>query len=133
MLNRAGIIFFILVGFCLALISCAGKPMTELRQAREAIQAAKTAGAERYAPEPLTDAQSSFNEAEAGTATREELRELYVRAAIQAKIAETQARMKQTEEMLRQLQADDAKAKEAAAAAKNSADEATRVLGLPVP
>ena len=133
MLNRAAIIFFILVGFCLALIGCAGKPLGELRAAREAIQAARTAGAERYAAEPLTDAQSSFNEAEAGTATREELRELYIRAAIQAQIAETQARMKEAEERLRQLQADHAKAKEAAAAAKNIADEATRAVGQPVP
>lgn len=133
MRDRAAILFFILVGSCLTFISCAGKPLTELREARDAIQAAKTAGAERYAAEPLTEAQSSFNEAEDGAATREELRELYVRAAIQAKIAEIQAHMKEAEEALRQLQADHAKAKEAVAAAKNSADEATHALGQPIP
>jgi len=133
MRDRAAILFFILVGFCLTSISCAGKPLTELHEARNALQAAKTAGAERYAPGPLTEAQSSFNEAEDGAATREDLRELYVRAAIQAKIAEAQAHMKEAEETLRQLQADHAKAKEAAAAAKNNADEATRELGKPAP
>lgn len=133
MRDRVAILFFILVGFCITFISCAGKPLTELREARDAIRTAKTAGAERYAQEPLTAAQSSFDEAEEGAATREELRELYVRAAIQAKIAEARAHMKEAEETLRQLQADRTKAKEAAAAAKNSVDEATRELGKPVP
>ena len=130
---RAAILFFIIVGFCLTLISCAGKPLTELREARDAIRTAKTAGAERYAPEPLTAAQSSFNEAEEGTAMRSELQELYVRAAIQAKIAEAQSHRAEAEETLRQLQTDLIKAKEAAAAAKNSAEEAMRELEQPLP
>ncbi len=133
MRDRAAILFFILVGFCLTFISCASKPLTELREARDTIRAAKTAGAERYAPGPLTEAQSSFDEAEEGAATRDELRELYVRAAIQAKIAEAQAHMKEAEETLRQLQGDHTSAKEAAAAAKSSAEQAEHELGQQVP
>jgi len=117
-------VFFVLIAICLGLISCAGKPVMELREAREAIQAAKSAGAERYAPGLLTEAQSSYNEADEGAATREDLRELYIRAALQAKIATAQTHMKEAEETLHQVQADYAKAKEATAAAKNSAEEA---------
>ena len=121
---RIASLFFILIGFCLGLISCAGKTVTELRAAREAIQAAKSAGAERYAPKTLTEAQASYNEADEGAATREDLRELYIRAAIQARIAEVETKMREAEETLRQVQADYAKAKEATAAAKNSVEEA---------
>ena len=133
MWDRIAPFFFILIAICLGLISCAGKPVTELRQAREAIQVAKSAGAERYAPRFLTEAQSSYNEADEGAATREELRELYIRAAIQAKIATAQAHMKEAEETLRQVQADYAKAKETTEAAKNSADEARAASSTTVP
>ena len=95
---QKSISFFLLVAGCLTLLSCAGKPVTELREARDAIRAAKEAGADRYAPQPLTAAQSSFDEAEEGSAIRSELRELYIRAALQAKIAAVQARATEAEE-----------------------------------
>jgi hypothetical protein len=133
MRDRIAPLFFIFIGICLGLISCAGKPVTELRDAREAIQAAKSAGAERYASKSLTEAQASYNEADEGAATREDLRELYIRAAIQARIATAEAHMKEAEETLRQVQADYAKAKEATAAAKNSADEARGAPSIPPP
>jgi Domain of unknown function (DUF4398) len=123
----------VLFASCSIFIGCAGQPVAELREARTAIQAAKQAGAEKYAPEPLSVAVSSFNEAEEGKAVRDDLKELYVRAAMQAKIAAAEARQAAAEESLRRVQADLAKAKEAAAEAKHSAEEATRELGQPVP
>ena len=125
--------YIILAGLVSALTGCAGKPVVELREAREAIQSAKSAGAERYAPGPLTEAQTSYNEADEGAATREELRELYIRAAIQAKIAEAVAHMKEAEETLHQVQADHAKAKEAVTASKKSADDARAVIPITPP
>ena len=131
--KRSAILSFIFVTCCPIFIGCAGKPITEIREARDAIRSAKEAGAERYALGLLTEAQASYNEADEGAAPREELRELYIRAAMQAKIAQAQAHMKETEELLHQTQADHAKAKEAAAAAKNSAEAAARAVGQPAP
>jgi hypothetical protein len=133
MRKPSAILTFVLTTFCPIFIGCAGKPITEMREARDAIRSAKEAGAERYAPEPFSAAQSSFNEAEEGTAMLNELQELYARAVMQAKIAEAKARQAEAEETLRQLQADLTKAKEAATEAKHRAEAATRELGQPVP
>jgi hypothetical protein len=127
------LILCIIISTGLAVTGCAGKSVTELREAREAIQAAKSAGAERHAPGPLSEAQGSYNEAEEGAATREDLRELYIRAAIQAKIAEATARMKEAEETLHKVQDDHAKAKEATAAAKNRVMDESRSVLSPTP
>ena len=126
MRNRSTILAFVLATFCPIFIGCAGKPVMEMRDARDAIRSAKEAGAERYAVRPLTEAQASYNEADEGAATREEVRELYVRAALQAKIAQAQSHMKEAEETLLQTQADHAKAKKEVAAAKKNAEEAAR-------
>jgi len=49
---------------CFALAACAGAPVQEMSNARQAIRAAYDAGAERVAPEQLTEARAYMERAE---------------------------------------------------------------------
>lgn len=49
---------------CLALSACAGAPVQEMSNARQAIRAAHDAGAERVAPDQLTEARAYMEDAE---------------------------------------------------------------------
>jgi hypothetical protein len=48
----------------LALAACAGAPVQEMSNARQAIRAAREAGAERMAPQKLNEAEALLNRAE---------------------------------------------------------------------
>jgi hypothetical protein len=48
----------------LALVSCAPAPVQEMSEARQAIDAARAAGAEQYAPEQLDEAHSLLDSAQ---------------------------------------------------------------------
>jgi hypothetical protein len=54
----------ILVVAALALAACAGAPVQEMSNARQAIRAARDAGAERTAPQKLNEAEALLNRAE---------------------------------------------------------------------
>ena len=54
----------ILVVAALALAACAGAPVQEMSNARQAIRAARDAGAERAAPQKLNEAEALLNRAE---------------------------------------------------------------------
>lgn len=49
---------------CVGAAGCAGAPVQEMSNARQAIKAARDAGAERVAPQKLTEAQSLLEQAE---------------------------------------------------------------------
>lgn len=51
--------------WCVGAVGCAGAPVQEMSNARQAIKAARDAGAERVAPQKLTEAQSLLEQAEA--------------------------------------------------------------------
>jgi hypothetical protein len=72
----------------LYLAGCAGAPVQEMSDARQAVRAAEEAGAEQKAPEPLAAAQALLKEAE-GNINRGEYRE--------ARDHATRARMKAIE------------------------------------
>ena len=54
----------ILVVAALALAACAGAPVQEMSNARQAIRAARDAGAEKTAPQVLNEAEVLLNRAE---------------------------------------------------------------------
>ena len=54
----------ILVVVALALAACAGAPVQEMSNARQAIRAARDAGAEKSAPQKLNEAETLLNRAE---------------------------------------------------------------------
>lgn len=54
----------ILLGFVFLLVACASAPVQEMSDARQAIQAAHAAGAERVAQETLLSARSLLEKAE---------------------------------------------------------------------
>lgn len=54
----------ILVVAALALAACSGAPVQEMSNARQAIRAARDAGAERSAPQKLNEAETLLNRAE---------------------------------------------------------------------
>ena len=54
----------ILAVAALALAACAGAPVQEMSNARQAIRAARDAGAERTAPQKLNEAEALLNRAE---------------------------------------------------------------------
>jgi hypothetical protein len=54
----------ILVVAALALAACAGAPVQEMSNARQAIRAARDAGAEKMAPQKLNEAETLLNRAE---------------------------------------------------------------------
>lgn len=56
---------------CSALAACAGAPVQEMSNARQAIRAAHEAGAERTAPQQLIEAQGYIEKAEASLQSRE--------------------------------------------------------------
>lgn len=49
---------------CVGAAGCAGAPVQEMSNARQAIKAARDAGAERVAPQTLSEAQSLLEQAE---------------------------------------------------------------------
>jgi hypothetical protein len=55
---------------CCVLAGCAGAPVQEMSNARQAIRAAREAGAERVAPEQLTEARAYMERAEASLQNR---------------------------------------------------------------
>lgn len=48
----------------MALVACAGAPVQEMSNARQAIRAARDAGAEKMAPQTLSEAEALLNRAE---------------------------------------------------------------------
>ena len=54
----------LLVLAALALAACAGAPVQEMSNARQAIRAARDAGAEKTAPQELNEAEALLNRAE---------------------------------------------------------------------
>jgi hypothetical protein len=56
---------------CSALTACAGAPVQEMSNARQAIRAARDAGAERVAAQQMTEARAYLERAEASLQTRE--------------------------------------------------------------
>ena len=54
----------ILVVATLALVACAGAPVQEMSNARQAIRAARDAGADKAAPQKLNEAEVLLNRAE---------------------------------------------------------------------
>ena len=50
---------------CVGAIGCAGAPAQEMSNARQAIKAARDAGADQVAPQTLNEAQSLLEQAEA--------------------------------------------------------------------
>jgi hypothetical protein len=59
----------VVLAYC-ALTACAGAPVQEMSNARQAIRAAHDAGAERVAPEQFTQARSHMEQAEASLQNR---------------------------------------------------------------
>jgi len=57
---RAIVLLLVTVG----LAACAGAPVQEMSNARQAIKAAREAGAEKLAPQPLNEAQALLERAE---------------------------------------------------------------------
>ena len=55
---------------CCALPGCAGAPVQEMSNARQAIRAARDAGAEQVASQQLTEAKAFLEQAEASLQTR---------------------------------------------------------------
>jgi hypothetical protein len=55
---------FALVLACMGLTACAGAPVQEMSNARQAIKAARDAGAEKLAPQKLNEAQTLLQQAE---------------------------------------------------------------------
>jgi uncharacterized membrane protein len=58
------------IALCLGLTACAGAPVQEMSNARQAIKAARDAGADRIAPEAMTEAQTLLERAEASLQQR---------------------------------------------------------------
>ena len=55
---------------CCTLAACAGAPVQEMSNARQAIRAAHDAGAERVAPQQLTEARAYMERAESSLQSR---------------------------------------------------------------
>lgn len=55
---------------CIALSSCAGAPVQEMSNARQAIKAARDAGADKIVPQTLNEAQALLERAEANLERR---------------------------------------------------------------
>lgn len=55
---------------CCVLVGCAGAPVQEMSNARQAIRAARDAGAEQVAAQQLTEARAFLERAEADLQTR---------------------------------------------------------------
>ena len=55
---------------CCAVSACAGAPVQEMSDARQAIRAARAAGAEKIAPQQLTEARALMERAEANLQSR---------------------------------------------------------------
>lgn len=54
----------LLAFLCVTMLGCAGAPAQEMSNARQAIKAARDAGAEQVAPQKLNEAQSLLEQAE---------------------------------------------------------------------
>jgi hypothetical protein len=60
----------LVASICCALAACAGAPVQEMSNARQAIRAAHDAGAEQVASQQLTEAKAFLEQAEASLQTR---------------------------------------------------------------
>lgn len=58
------------MALCLGLAGCAGAPVQEMSNARQAIKAARDAGADRVAPRVMSEAQSLLERAESNLQQR---------------------------------------------------------------
>jgi hypothetical protein len=74
---------FALFSFLVCLLACAGPPVQEMSDARQAIQAARAAGAPTRAPDEFSAAQAAIENAESHLQLREYSRAKL--AAIEAK------------------------------------------------
>jgi Domain of unknown function (DUF4398) len=61
---------FALALMCVGMAGCAVAPVQEMSNARQAIKAARDAGAERVAPQKLSEAQALLEQAEANLQNR---------------------------------------------------------------
>lgn len=61
----ASLRILLLTLMCAGAVGCAGAPAQEMSNARQAIRAARDAGAEQVAPQKLNEAQSLLEQAEA--------------------------------------------------------------------
>lgn len=57
-------LLLVLVLSCMGLAACAGAPVQEMSNARQAIKAARAAGAEKIAPQKLNEAEALLDRAE---------------------------------------------------------------------
>jgi hypothetical protein len=55
---------------CAGMVACAAAPVQEMSNARQAIKAARDAGAERLAPDKLSEAQALLEQAETNLQNR---------------------------------------------------------------
>jgi Domain of unknown function (DUF4398) len=56
---------------CVGIVGCAGAPVQEMSNARQAIKAARDAGADQVAPQQMNEAQSLLEQAEASLQKRD--------------------------------------------------------------
>ena len=68
---RRPIFHVLAIVVCCALTACAGAPVQEMSNARQAIRAAREAGAEQVASQQLTEARTFLERAEANLQSRE--------------------------------------------------------------
>ncbi|HKE94580.1 MAG TPA: DUF4398 domain-containing protein [Povalibacter sp.] len=61
----------LLAVLCAGMVGCAGVPAQEMSNARQAIKAARDAGADQVAPQKLNEAQSLLEQAEASLQKRD--------------------------------------------------------------
>jgi len=113
-----------------AMGGCAAPLLKEISQAQEAIALAKEARAEQYASNLLRDAQASINEAlQLGTKQRRDVKELLLRATLQADVAATLAKERAVAEQLQSAREEREKAQAAATAAEQAAQVAKDEMG----
>lgn len=58
------------IALCLGLTACAGAPVQEMSNARQAIKAARDAGADKIVPSTLSEAQALLEQAESNLQRR---------------------------------------------------------------
>jgi tetratricopeptide (TPR) repeat protein len=87
------IIQFVILAFFLVILSCAGEPKKELTVAKEALEKAREAQADRYASDIFTQAENSLTEAENLIAQKKysEAKQLLINAQGMADSAASQA------------------------------------------
>jgi len=64
-LSLASLRGLLLTLLCVGMVGCTGAPVQEMSNARQAIKAARDAGADQAAPQEMSEAQSLLEQAEA--------------------------------------------------------------------